>query len=131
MLYTMKLNLLTPDESRWDWMNLGNDASLTLTSEGSIPESKSNRCYVSSHRHGGVRGVGMLRSVIDIIREILIDAEIGKTIKATHIASCHNSKGVMVGKEVGGVYSSVDVPVMGYGAKRPYLVDVNRERKDM
>ena len=73
-------------------MNLGNDASLF---EGSVLESKSNRCYVSSHRHGGVREVGMLRSVIAENREILIDAEINEAIKATRITSCDNSKNVV------------------------------------
>jgi hypothetical protein len=128
MLYTMKLSLLTPDESRRDWMKLGNDASLR---EGSVRESKNNRCYVSSHHHGGVREVGMLRSVIETSREILTDAEINEAIKATGISSCQNSKGVMVDEEVGVARSSVDAPVMGSGAKGPYLVDVNREGRDV
>jgi len=76
----------------------------------------------------------MLRSEIETSREILIDTSSpfrNGSVEITHTTSCLNSKGVLVGKEVGGVYSSVDVPVMGYGAKRPYLVDVNREGKDM
>ncbi len=106
-------------------MNLGNDASL---SERSVPESKNNRQYVSSHHHGGVREVGMLRSVIDITREILIDAEINEAIEATRITSCDNSKNVMVGEEVGGANKSVDNLCNEDGAKKPYLVDVNREK---
>ncbi len=112
-------------------MNLGNDTPFAQKVERSIPESKNNRQYVSSHHHGGVREVGMLRSVIDITREILIDAEINEAIKATRITSCDNSKNAMVGEEVGGANKSVDGFVMKLGAKKPYLVDVNRERKDM
>ncbi len=112
-------------------MNLGNDTSLSSLSKESVPESKNNRQYVSSHHHGGVREVGMLRSVIDITREILIDAEINEAIKATRITSCDYSKNTLVDEEVGGANKSVDGFVMKLGAKKPYLVDVNRERKDM
>ena len=127
----MKRNNSRTCERRRDWIRLGKDSSSRARR---VSESKNNWCYASSHRHGGVCGVGMLRSVIETSREILIDILSpfrNESCETTHIASCYNSKGVMVGKEVGGVYSSVDVPVMGYGAKRPYLVDVNRERKDM
>ncbi len=112
-------------------MKLGNDASL---SEGSVPESKNNRSYVSSHRHGGVREVGMPRSVIETSREILADISLLPSNGAheiTHIASCRNSEGVRVCEEVGGVHSSDDGFVMKHGAKEPYLVGVNREGKDM
>jgi len=58
----MKLILLTPGESRRGWMTLGKGSSLL---ERDAPVSKNNRCIESSHRHGGVREVGMLRSVIE------------------------------------------------------------------
>ncbi|MCF6314077.1 MAG: hypothetical protein L3J39_16640 [Verrucomicrobiales bacterium] len=127
----MKPILLTPGEGRRGWMKLGNDASLL---KRSVPESKNNRCYVSSHRHGGVREVGMLRSVIETSREVLADAlspSGNGEPEATHIASCRNSKGVRVCEEVGGGRSSDDGFVMKHGAKEPYLVEVNREGKDM
>lgn len=124
----MKLILLTPGESRRGWMTLGKGSSLL---ERDAPESNNNRCIESSHRHGGVREVGMLRSVIEKSREILTGAESSKMIKATRITSCKNSKGVLVSEEVGVARSSVDASVMGGGAKEPHLVDVNREGKDM
>ncbi len=71
----------------------------------------------------------MLRSVIDITREILIDAEINEAIKATRMASCNNSKDVMVGEEVGGASKSVDNLCNEDGAKKPYLV-VCEQRKE-
>jgi hypothetical protein len=130
-LIPMKLILLTPGESRRGWMKLGNDASL---SERRISESKNNRHHVSSHRHGGVREVGMLRSVIETSRENLTDTPSfprnGRQGK-THNSSCRTSKSVLVCEEVGGVHSSDEGFVMKHGAKEPYLVEVNRERKDM
>ena len=99
-------------------MTFGNDASLK---EGSVPESKNNRCIESSHHHGGVREVGMLRSVIEKSREILADAKINEAIKVTGNPSCRNSKGALVSEEVGVVRSSDEVSVMENGAKGPYL----------
>lgn len=122
---TMKLSLSDYGESRWGWIRLGNDA-LFLKRSGGVPESKNNRCYASSHRHGGVGGVGMLRSVIETNREILTDVEINEAIKTTRTTSpC--DKGVVVCEEVGVAHSSVDASVMECRAKEPYLVDVNRE----
>ena len=72
----------------------------------------------------------MLRSVIETSREILIDAKINKATKATHIAS-PSDKNVMLHEEVGVANMSDDAPVMGCGAKEPYLVDVNREETDV
>ena len=120
---TMKLNLLARGESRRGWIRLGNGASI---SGGRASESKNNKCYASSYRHGGVGGVRMLRSVIETSREILIDAKVNKATKATHIAS-PSDKNVMLHEEVGVANMSDDAPVMGCGAKEPYLVDVNRE----
>ncbi|MDB9741537.1 hypothetical protein OAB00_01645 [Akkermansiaceae bacterium] len=64
---------------------------------------------------------------MDITREILIDAKINGAIKATRITSCNHSESAMVGEEVGGANKSVDSFCNENGAKKPYLVDVNRE----
>ncbi len=125
---TMKPILLTPGEGRRGWIRLGNDAA---GNPSSVSESKENRCYVSSHRHGGVRGVGMLRSVIEKSREILAAVFPRQKGGTPHVASYQNSEDMRSCKEVGRVYSSVDDFVMKFGAKEPYLVDVNREAKDM
>lgn len=69
----------------------------------------------------------MLRNVMETSMEILTDAEINEAIKATRITSYVHGKGVLVGEEVGMARSSDDAPVMGSGAKEPYLVEVNRE----
>lgn len=128
-LRTVKLILFGVGESRRGWIRLGNDAIDIEIS--SFPESKHNRCHASSHRHGGVCGVGMLRSVIEKSREIRPDAKINEAIKATRITSHDHGKGVVVCAEVGVARSSDEAPVMGCGAKGPYLVDVNSEGKDM
>ena len=134
-LKTMKLILLTGGESRRGWTRLGND---TVLYENGVPESKNNRCYASFHRHGGVCGVGMLRSVIETSGEILI---IGITAKPLYpagvealksdVTSYQNSERIRDDEEVGGVHNSVDDFVMKFGAKEPYLVDANREGKDV
>ena len=124
----MKLNILEWCESRRNLIRLGNDLP---SATRCVPESKNNRCYASSYHHSGVGEVGMLRSVIETSREILTDAEINEAIKATRITSCYHSKDASVCEEVGMAHSSVDAPVMGCGAKEPYLVDVNREVKWM
>jgi len=108
----MKLILLTPGESRRGWMTLGKGSSLL---ERDAPVSKNNRCIESSHRHGGVREVGMLRSVIEKSREILTGAKKSKKIEATRITSCKHSKGVLVSEEVGVARSSEDASVMERG----------------
>ena len=61
----------------------------------------------------------MLRSVIDITREILIDAEINGTISATRITSRDNGENAMVGEEVGGANKSVDSFVMKTEQRSP------------
>lgn len=68
----------------------------------------------------------MLRSVIEISREILIGANSLHKLEATDVTSSLNES-MMAGKEVGVAHSSVDDSVMEFGAKEPYLVDVNRE----
>jgi hypothetical protein len=114
-------------------MTLGNGKSLK---EGEAPEAKNNRCIESSHRHGGVREVGMLRNVIATISEILIDAKRAEreseANKATRIASCFSTARVRwsVRKSEGHVVVLIGF-VMKQGARAPYLVDVNREGKDM
>jgi hypothetical protein len=125
---TMKLSILARCESRRDSVRIGNDF---LQQKEGVSESKYNRCYAPSYRHSGVGGVGMLRSVIETNREILTAFEVNETTKTSRVASYGNSECMGNCKEVGGVHSSVDVSVMECGAKEPYLVDVNRERKDM
>lgn len=121
----MKLNLWSGGESRRGWIRLGNDMPGATRC---VPESKNNRYNASIHRHGGVCGVGMLRSMIETSREILRDAETNKTVRATCVTSpLPLGKGVLVCEEVGVVHSSEDALVMSSGAKEPYLVDVNRE----
>ena len=105
-------------------MNLGKDAFL---SKGSVSESKSNKCYVSSHCHGGVCEAGMLRGVIETSREILTGLEISKMTDSSHVTSYRNSENMRNCKEVGGGHNSVDASVLEFGAKEPCLVDVNRE----
>lgn len=122
---TMKLSLSDYGESRWGWIRLGNDAPVL---NRSVRESKNNRCYASSQHHGGVGGVGMLRNVIEINREILTDGMNSKEVMPTHTTS-PSDKSVVVCEEVGGVHSSDDGFVMKLGAKGPYLVDVNREAR--
>ena len=89
---TMKLNPWSGGESRRDWIRLGNDTS---SETRSVPESKNNRYDASNHRHGGVGGVGMLRSMIETNREILMGAEVNKVAEATDITSPRD-KGVLV-----------------------------------
>lgn len=69
---------------------LGKDASL---SERSVPESKSNKCDVSSHRHDGVREVAMLRSVIETSREILAAVVVSKMIKTPNLQTTEIARG--------------------------------------
>lgn len=123
----MKLSLSDYGESRWGWIRLGKDAPVI---NRSVPESKNNRYDASSQHHGGVGGVGMLRNGIETNREILTDGMNSKEVKPTH-ATSHPDKSVLVCEEVGGVHSSDDGFVMKLGAKGPYLVDVNREGKDV
>lgn len=123
----MKLNPWSGGESRRDRISLGNDMS---SETRSVSESKNNRYDASNHRHGGVGGVGMLRSMIETSREILRDAEVRVAVRATRTAS-PSDKGALVCEEVGVAHSSVNAPVMGSGAKEPYLVDVNREGKEV
>jgi len=134
ILRTMKLIPLSEGESRRGWIRLGNDSPSAWRR---VPESKNNRCYTSSHRHGGVCGVGMLRSVIETSREILIGVRFvfltssrmaGET---TTVTSYQNSKRRSVNEEVGVAHSSDDGFVMKLGAKEPYLVGANREGKDV
>ncbi len=76
----------------------------------------------------------MLRSVIETNREILADvSRLSRNgeLETTHIASCRSSKGVWICEEVGGAHSSDEGFVIKHGAKEPYLVEVNREGKDM
>jgi hypothetical protein len=125
----MKLSLLTLGESRRGWMKLGNDTISQPSATRRVPESKNNRYDVSSHRHGGVREVGMLRSVIETSREILAVVAVRKMSKTPRMTSYQNREDAGDCKEVGGVHSSDDGFVMKLGAKEPYLVDVNREVK--
>jgi len=128
MAITMKPNILEWCEGRRDLIRTGNDTPLKRKS---VPESRNNRCNASNHHRSGVGEVGMLRSEIEISREILMEAKSYKKLKATSTTSCKHSKGELIYEEVGMVHSSVEVPVMGHRAKEPYLVDVNREKKDM
>ena len=73
----------------------------------------------------------MLRSIIVTNREILTTVEVNEATKTSCVTSYRNSEYIGNCEEVGGVHSSVDDLVMRFGAKGPYLVDVNRERKDM
>ena len=79
----------------------------------------------------------MLRSVIETSREVLIGVRFvfltssrmaGET---TTVTSYQNSKRRSVNEEVGVAHSSDDGFVMKHGAKEPYLVDANREGKDV
>jgi len=105
---TMKQSYLVFSECRWGWIRLGNGAS---TQGRSAREPKNNRCYVSNYRHGGVYGVGMLRSVIETSREILMSADGLHKLEATDATSSLN-KGMLAGEEVGVAHSSVDGFVM-------------------
>ena len=127
-LKPMKPILLLWGEGRWGWIRLGIDAHLMM----SILESKTNREYASSHRHGGVSVVGMLRSDGETSREIPVGAKsLAVWTKATGVASWVTSEGALASWEVGAVRSSADTSVMAGGAKGPYLVDVNREVEDV
>lgn len=106
---SMKLNLWELGENRWGWIRLGNGAS---AKSRSVRESKNNRCHVSNYHYGGVSGVRMWRSVIETKRE-------------------NPTQTPELRREVGEVHSSDDSPVMGGGAKEPYLVAVNSEAKEM
>jgi hypothetical protein len=121
----MKLILLARGESRRSWIRLGND---NYMKHSAIRESKNSRCYASSHRHGGVGGVGTLRSVIETSREILISANGLHKPEATGVTSSLNEN-IMADKEDGMAHSSVEGSVMETGTKEPYLVDVNREAR--
>lgn len=123
---TMKQSYLVFSECRWDWIRLGNGGS---TKGGYIRESKNNGCYASNHRHGGVCEVGMLRSVIETSREILISVVRKHDPNTTSGTSFDEA--ILAYEEVGVAHSSVEAPVMGRRAKEPYLVDVNREAKEM
>jgi hypothetical protein len=123
---TMRLSILVRCESRRNSVRFGNDF---LQQKKEVLESKYNRCHAPSYRPSGVGGVGMLRSVIETNREILTAVEVNETTDASHVTSYRNSECMGNCKEVGGVHSSVDVSVMEYGAKGPYLVNVNRDNE--
>jgi len=106
----------------------GNDTPLK---KKSVLEFRNNRCNASNHHRSGVGEVGMPRSEIETNREILMEAKSHIKLDATDTTSCKHSESVLFYKEVGMAHSSVDVSVMEHRTKGSYLVDVNREEKDM
>jgi len=96
-----------------------------------ILEFRNNRYYVSHYHRSGVGEVGMLRSEIETSREILMEAKSHIKLDATDTTSCKHSESVLFYKEVGMAHSSADVSVIEHRTKQPYLIDVNREEKDM
>ena len=123
---TTKPSILEWCEGRRDLIRSGNDP-LELIKR--VPESRNNGSNASNHHRSGVGEVGMLGSEIETSREIPVNAE-GESRGKVHHKS-QTRQGCSVHGEVGMVRSSVDAPVMGCRAKGSYLVDVNREEKDM
>ena len=115
-------------EGRWEQIRLGNNA---IPARNGVSESKHNRCYASAHRHGGVGGVGMLRSRVGKRGEILSSAEVLCRHQQQAFQVFQNDKDALARKEVGGAHSSDEALVMRSGAKGLYLVDVNQEGKDV
>jgi hypothetical protein len=80
---------------------------------------------LSSHRHGGVSGHGMLDQVLRLREEICVGG--GQTLTAGTSGS--TARPAQAGTEVGAVHTSSDVANL-HGAKGPYLIDACREGKD-
>lgn len=116
-------------EGRWELVKISMPLLQPCDCSGRR-KSEDNRCHVLAYRHGGVSGVGMLRSIMGKRGEILTSADAyckhrQQTLQATL------GKGVLAEKEVGGAHSSNEALVMRSGAKGLYLVDVNQEGKDV
>lgn len=80
---------------------------------------------LSSHRHGGVGGHGMLVQVLRLREEICAGG--GQTLTAGTSGS--TARPEQAGTEVGAVHTSSEV-VNHHGAKGPYLIDAGREERD-
>jgi len=111
----MKPSLFKIGEGCQDWAKVNPAASGRDLNDG-----------LSSHRHGGVRGVGMQEQVVGVRGEIPADRWQHQTAGTSSASVCEAG---LVCEEVGAVRSSEEAG-NDRGAKGPHLVNANSEAKD-